>query len=240
MWNHPLNATTQSNETTKSTWQRADVGFPSQPIAGVVQFRCRPPSRLRYKECRNVANNKHSSRPWTYTHTYTLKRDSKHITHRHYHLLFLLSLSLGLISDLQKHDSRGTLRLHREQVRFSFHFNFMSFFSWDMSVKIMRWTGMLAVLWPLTLHEPPKLMAEVSSDYSRSAEICSNAYLIWFKHLTLDIWDYNFKSCMCINQFWAFAQNIPVMLILGLDCAILCMHVAHPAGRLHVDSYVYL
>lgn len=128
MWNHPLNATTQSNETTKSTWQRADVGFPSQPIAGVVQFRCRPPSRLRYKECRNVANNKHSSRPWTYTHTYTLKRDSKHITHRHYHLLFLLSLSLGLISDLQKHDSRGTLRLHREQVRFSFSLHFYELF----------------------------------------------------------------------------------------------------------------
>lgn len=104
VWNHPLNATTQSNETTKSTWQRADVGFPSQPIAGVVQFRCRPPSRLRYKECRNVANNKHSSRPWTYTHTHAraLKRDSKHITHRHYHLLFLSSLSLGLISDFAK------------------------------------------------------------------------------------------------------------------------------------------
>lgn len=102
-------------------------GFPRSQSQESCSFGAAPPLGSGIKSVATLPTTNTRADPG-HTHTHTLKRDSKHITHRHNHLLFLLSLSLGLISDLQKHDSRGTLRLHREQVRFSFSLHFYELF----------------------------------------------------------------------------------------------------------------
>lgn len=76
-------------------------GFPRSQSQESCSFGAAPPLGSGIKSVATLPTTNTRADPG-HTHTHTLKRDSKHITHRHNHLLFLLSLSLGLISDFAK------------------------------------------------------------------------------------------------------------------------------------------